>query len=120
MRARRVRSLGMSLASPLGYHDVPTFGARHGPPEGATFTRVNTPRVLTRDLTSAVAGSVDIGSRLLAIMAIGSAVAVANLYYIQPLLADIGRTFAASPSAMGLLATIALAGFATGMVLFVR
>ena len=56
---------------------------------------------------------------LLAIMAIGSGIAVANLYYIQPLLADIGRTFAVSPYAMGLAATLAQIGFATGMLLFV-
>lgn len=64
-------------------------------------------------------GGAGIGGGLLAIMAIGSGVAVANLYYIQPLLADIGRTFAVSPAAMGIVATLAQLGFATGMLFFV-
>jgi predicted MFS family arabinose efflux permease len=52
-------------------------------------------------------------------MAVGSGIGVANLYYIQPLLADIGRTFDASASAMGLVVMLAQLGFATGMLLFV-
>ena len=39
-----------------------------------------------------------IGRGLLAIMAIGSGIAVANLYYIQPLLAEIGRKHEVSVS----------------------
>jgi predicted MFS family arabinose efflux permease len=61
----------------------------------------------------------DIRPGLLAIMAVASGVAVANLYYIQPLLADIGRTFAASASAAGMLVTLAQLGFAIGVVFFV-
>jgi predicted MFS family arabinose efflux permease len=52
-------------------------------------------------------------------MAIGSGIAVANLYYIQPLLADMGRAFAVSPSAMGGLVTLTQVGFAIGMLLLV-
>jgi len=64
-------------------------------------------------------GGSGISRGLLAIMAIGSGVAVANLYYIQPLLADIGRTFSVSASAMGLVFTLAQLGFATGVLFFV-
>jgi predicted MFS family arabinose efflux permease len=56
---------------------------------------------------------------MLGIMAAGAGVAVANLYYIQPLLADIGRTFAASPWAMGVVAMLVQVGFATGVLFFV-
>lgn len=52
-------------------------------------------------------------------MAIGSGVAVANIYYIQPLLADMGRAFAVSPAAMGALVTLTQVGFAIGMLLLV-
>jgi predicted MFS family arabinose efflux permease len=60
-----------------------------------------------------------IGRGLLAVMAIGSGIAVANLYYIQPLLAEIGRTFSVSASAMGLVFMLAQLGFATGVLFFV-
>src|SRR5262249_45152311 len=45
-------------------------------------------------------------------------IAIANLYYIQPLLAEIGRSFQASPSAMGIVAMLGQVGFATGVVAF--
>jgi predicted MFS family arabinose efflux permease len=64
-------------------------------------------------------GGGGISRGLLAVMAIGSGVAVANLYYIQPLLADVGRTYAVSASAMGFVFTLAQLGFATGVLLFV-
>jgi predicted MFS family arabinose efflux permease len=60
-----------------------------------------------------------ISQGMLGIMAAGAGVAVANLYYIQPLLADIGRTFAASPWAMGVVAMLVQVGFATGVLFFV-
>jgi predicted MFS family arabinose efflux permease len=56
---------------------------------------------------------------MLGVMAAGAGVAVANLYYIQPLLADIGRTFAASAWAMGVVAMLVQVGFATGVLFFV-
>lgn len=52
-------------------------------------------------------------------MAVASGIAVANLYYIQPLLADIGRAFGASPSAMGVIVMLGQFGFAIGVLLFV-
>ncbi|MEO8259391.1 MAG: MFS transporter [Acidobacteriota bacterium] len=63
------------------------------------------------------AGGISTG--LLAMMAVGSGIAVANIYYIQPLLADIGRTFAASPPAMGVIVMLGQIGFAIGVLLFV-
>ena len=52
-------------------------------------------------------------------MAVASGIAVANLYYIQPLLADIGRAFGASPPAMGVIVMLGQIGFAIGVLLFV-
>jgi predicted MFS family arabinose efflux permease len=62
---------------------------------------------------------VGITDGILVLMAAASGVAVGNLYYIQPLLADIGRTFAVSAWAMGTVAMLAQLGFATGVLFFV-
>jgi predicted MFS family arabinose efflux permease len=53
------------------------------------------------------------------ILAVASAMAVANLYYIQPLLADMGRSFAVSESAIGFVATLTQLGYAAGLLLIV-
>ena len=60
-----------------------------------------------------------IGSRLLIIMAAGAGLTVANIYYSQPLLANIGRAFDASPAAMGVVAMLTQVGVATGIVCLV-
>ncbi|ATB40680.1 Major facilitator superfamily (MFS1) transporter [Cystobacter fuscus] len=52
-------------------------------------------------------------------MALASGLAVANLYYHQPLLGDIGRTFQASDRAVGLVATVSQVGYALGLLLIV-
>jgi predicted MFS family arabinose efflux permease len=44
---------------------------------------------------------------------------VANLYYIQPLLADIAKTFSVSESAVGFIATLTQLGYALGLLLIV-
>lgn len=44
---------------------------------------------------------------------------VANLYYNQPLLAEIGRDFAAGRGRTGLVSTLTQAGYALGLFLFV-
>ena len=52
-------------------------------------------------------------------MAVGVGAIVANGYYIQPLLAVIGRSFHASVSTIGSLAMLTQIGTALGMLLFV-
>jgi len=53
------------------------------------------------------------------ILATASGAAVANLYYNQPMLADIGRTFRAGAHEVGLIATVTQVGYAIGMPLFI-
>lgn len=60
-----------------------------------------------------------IDQRMVWILAVASAMAVANLYYIQPLLADMGRSFAVSESAIGFVATLTQLGYAAGLLLIV-
>ena len=52
-------------------------------------------------------------------MAIASGVAVANLYYNQPLLADMARALHVDSHAIGLVATATQIGYAAGMPVFV-
>lgn len=56
---------------------------------------------------------------LILILAVTSGLAVANLYYNQPLLADIARTFHASSKAVGYVSMLTQIGYALGMLLFV-
>ena len=57
--------------------------------------------------------------RTLRAMAVGCGLSVANLYYAQPLLADMGRDFGVDDRRMGLVAMLAQVGYAAGMLLFV-
>src|SRR5260370_32373532 len=52
-------------------------------------------------------------------MAITVGVIVANIYYVQPLLADIANTFGMSVTRAGTVAMLSQAGTALGMFLFV-
>ena len=51
-------------------------------------------------------------------MSVGSGLAVANIYYVQPLLADMGRYFGVPDRRMGLISMLSQVGYATGMLLF--
>ena len=52
-------------------------------------------------------------------MAVGCGLAVANLYYAQPLLAEMGRYFGATDGRMGMVAMLSQVGYAVGLLLFV-
>src|ERR1700685_363531 len=52
-------------------------------------------------------------------MAASTGVIVANMYYIQPLLADVARTFHLSVTKIGFVAMLAQVGTSLGMLLFV-
>lgn len=56
---------------------------------------------------------------LILLLAMTSGLSVANLYYNQPLLADIGRTFGATSNAVGYVSMLTQIGYALGMLLFV-
>src|SRR3954451_19830446 len=60
-----------------------------------------------------------IEKRTLRMMAIGCGLAVANNYYSQPLLADMGRDFGVPDRQMGLVAMLSQVGYALGLLLFV-
>ncbi len=53
------------------------------------------------------------------LMATTVGVVVANIYYAQPLLADIAHSFGLSVTRAGAIAMLSQAGTATGMLLFV-
>jgi predicted MFS family arabinose efflux permease len=56
---------------------------------------------------------------LLMWMSVASGIAVANIYYNQPMLADMARTFHASSHAIGFVASFTQLGYAAGMPLFI-
>jgi len=53
---------------------------------------------------------------LILVMSIACGLTVANLYYIQPLLADIAKTFQASQLSIGFAAMLTQIGYAIGMI----
>ncbi|WP_246035283.1 MFS transporter [Dictyobacter kobayashii] len=57
--------------------------------------------------------------KLVLIMAAACAASVANLYYIQPLLANMGREFAVSANQMGIIATMSQVGYACGLLFII-
>jgi len=57
--------------------------------------------------------------RLIWLLTVATGASVANLYYNQPLLSAIARTFDATPRAAGAIATLTQAGYAVGLLLFV-
>ncbi|TBL72451.1 MFS transporter [Paenibacillus thalictri] len=56
---------------------------------------------------------------LILLMAVACGMAVGNLYYNQPLLADIGRTFGKTAREIGFVAMLTQIGYAIGLFMFV-
>jgi len=56
---------------------------------------------------------------LVLLMAASCGLAVANLYYNQPLLAEIGRSFRTSARSVGMIPMLTQMGYAAGMFLFI-
>src|SRR5512133_1973028 len=54
-----------------------------------------------------------------ALLAIAAGAAVGNLYYAQPLLPEMARSFGAAPEQVGLVAVLTQVGYGLGMLLFV-
>jgi predicted MFS family arabinose efflux permease len=69
------------------------------------------------DLDKSITPKVD--TRLAWIMAVASGMSVANLYYIQPVLPDMARSFAVAPGQVGFIATLSQVGFALGLLFLV-
>lgn len=61
----------------------------------------------------------ELSPRLVWLMAIAAGVGVANLYFCQPLLADMGRDLAISDAQLGLVPTLTQVGYALGLLLIV-
>src|SRR5205807_8837144 len=58
-------------------------------------------------------------ARTVWVLAIASGMAVANLYYAQPLLAHLADAFEVPAGRMGLAATLAQVGYGLGLLFFV-
>lgn len=59
------------------------------------------------------------GARLVAVLAVASGVAVANIYYVQPLLPKIAAAFGTTPAAVGYVPMLTQLGFAAGLLVFI-
>jgi MFS family permease len=57
--------------------------------------------------------------RIVWLLALTTGCVVANIYYIQPLLADIAREFGLSVAQIGVVAMLAQVGTGLGMLFFV-
>lgn len=60
-----------------------------------------------------------LGTGPILLFSLAAAVAVGNLYYVQPLLNEIGREFAVSDGTSGLLVTVTQIGYLAGLALIV-
>lgn len=63
--------------------------------------------------------SARVNKPLVLIMSVACALAVANLYYIQPMLAEMARGFSISVSQIGFVATVGQIGYAVGLLLII-
>ncbi|GAA1181413.1 MFS transporter [Pseudonocardia alaniniphila] len=62
---------------------------------------------------------VGISTKLAVMLAIASGMAVANIYYAQPLLGQIGRDLGVGPAGLGLVTTVTQIGYLLGLILIV-
>jgi predicted MFS family arabinose efflux permease len=69
--------------------------------------------------TAIVKSKFVLGRQLVFLMAVASGVGVANIYYMQPLLAEIARAFEISQLNIGFVAMLTQIGYAFGLLLFV-
>ncbi|HEX3015903.1 MAG TPA: MFS transporter [Desulfobacteria bacterium] len=69
--------------------------------------------------TSQAGAKQPMSAALLWTMAIACGISVANLYYSQPLLADIGRTFETGANQVGVVSMLTQVGYALGMLFFI-
>jgi predicted MFS family arabinose efflux permease len=77
---------------------------------------------MSQSMTAAVADSAltkPLTPGLILLMAVSCGITVANLYYNQPLLADIGRTFGVGAKQAGLVSMLTQFGYAVGLFLFI-
>ncbi|WP_434512354.1 MFS transporter [Desulfitobacterium sp. AusDCA] len=63
--------------------------------------------------------SLELSPGLIWILAIGAGASVANLYYNQPLLVEMGQTFHVSASRIGNISMLTQLGYAVGMFIFI-
>ena len=77
------------------------------------------PDVAARDTTPATAGRHGMSQALILLFALACGVSVANLYYAQPVLDDMARSFGTSSGTAGLVVTSAQVGYAAGLALLV-
>lgn len=77
--------------------------------------------VVDHDMRGDVSSSVrsPLSTHCIGIMAAAAGIAVANLYYNQPMLPDIGRSFGVSANVTALLPMLTQIGYAVGLFLFV-
>ena len=64
-------------------------------------------------------GAPPLSAGTLWLLAVGAAFAVANLYYGQPLLADMARDLGVPEARMGVVSALGQAGYALGLLFFV-
>ena len=77
------------------------------------------PDVAATDTTPATAGRHGMSQALVLLFALACGVSVANLYYAQPVLDDMARSFGTSSGTAGLVVTSAQVGYAAGLALLV-
>src|ERR1700716_463478 len=64
-------------------------------------------------------GRPPLSTRCVGVMAVAGGIAVANLYYNQPMLPDVGRSFGVAANVIALLPMLTQIGYALGLFLFV-